>query len=265
MQQETVLFLSEIVREDRSILDMLDADYTYLNEPLARHYGLADLMPQKGRRTRGDGQKRPVRGEAFVRVSLPDDTRGGLLTQASVLTVTSNPTRTSPVKRGKWILEQFLGDPPPPPPPNVPELDSDKAQLTGSLRQRLEQHRKNPACAQCHARMDPIGFAFENYDAVGAWREKDGEFPLETAGELPDKTTIQGPADLKEVLKGRKDQFTRCLTEKLLTYALGRGVEFYDRPVIDRIQANVAKGQYKFSTLVNEIVKSEPFRQRRGL
>lgn len=266
MKQETLLFLGEIVREDRSILDMLDADFTYLNEPLARHYGLADLMPARGRPERKREAGKPVRGEAFVRVSLPDDTRGGLLTQAGILAVTSNPTRTSPVKRGKWILEQVLGDPPPPPPPNVPELvEGDKAALTGSLRQRMEQHRKNPACAQCHARMDPIGFALENYDAIGAWREKDGEFSLETAGALPDGTAFQGPADLKEVLKQRKNQFTRCLTEKLVTYSLGRGIEYYDRPVVDRIQAAVAKGDYKISALITEIVRSEPFRMRRGL
>lgn len=266
MQQETVHFFSEVIREDRSVLDLLDADFTYLNEPLARHYGIVDTMGNRpGQKDPRPGGQ-PIRGDQFVRVSLADRQRGGLPTQAGILTVTSNPTRTSPVKRGKWILEQILGDPPPPPPPNVPELvEGDKAQLTGSLRQRLEQHRAKAACAQCHARMDPIGFAFENYDAVGAWRDKDGEFVLETAGVLPDGASFQGPADFKLILKDRKEAFVRSLTEKLMTYALGRGVEFYDRPVLERIQANVAKGDYKTSVLISEIVQSEPFRMRRGL
>lgn len=266
MTQETVHFFSEILREDRSVLDLLEADFTYLNEPLAQHYGISDTMGNRpGQKDPRPGGQ-PIRGPEFVRVALADKQRGGLPTQAGILTVTSNPTRTSPVKRGKWILEQILGDPPPPPPPNVPELaEGDKAQLTGSLRQRLEQHRKNVACANCHASMDPIGFAFENYNAIGAWREKDGEFPLETAGALPDGTAFQGPGDFKLVLRNRKDQFTRSLIEKLMTYALGRGVEFYDRPVLDRIQANVAKGDYKMSVLLTEIIQSEPFRMRRGL
>src|SRR5206468_13084125 len=163
----------------------------------------------------------------FGRVKLPPN-RGDVLTQASVLTLTSNPTRTSPVKRGKWVLEQILGTPPPPPPPDVPSLDDGK-QLTGSLRKVMEQHRENALCASCHQRMDPIGFAFENYDAVGAWRDKDGEFPIDPSGDLPGGQTFQGPAELKALLRGKKDQFRRCLTEKVLTYALGRGLEYYDR------------------------------------
>ncbi len=265
MTRETELFFETIVREDRSVLDLLDADYTFLNETLARHYGIADTMGnwtgQKAERPGGQ----PISRREFVRVSLPHKLRGGLLTQASILTVTSNPTRTSPVKRGRWVLEQILGAPPPPPPPNVPELpEGEKAQLTGSLRQRMEQHRANPACANCHAKMDPLGFAFENYDAIGAFRTKDGEFPIETAGVLPDGKSFQGPAELKSILMEKRSQFTRCLTEKLLTYALGRGLEYYDRRPVMQIQDALSKNDYKFSVLVSEIVKSDPFRLRRG-
>jgi hypothetical protein len=264
MARETEMFMESIIREDRSVLDMIDADYTFLNETLARHYGIADTQGnwagQKPERAGGQ----PIRRE-FVRVSLPHKLRGGLLTQASILTVTSNPTRTSPVKRGRWVLEQILGAPPPPPPPNVPELaEGDKAQLTGSLRQRMEQHRANPACANCHAKMDPIGFAFENYDAIGAFRTKDGEFPIETAGVLPDGKAFQGPGELKTILMEKRNQFTRCLTEKMLIYALGRGLEYYDRRPVMQIQDSLAKNDYKFSVLVAEIVKSDPFRLRRG-
>jgi mono/diheme cytochrome c family protein len=265
MQRETELFVDAIIREDRSVLDLLDADFTFLNEPLARHYGLSELLGNRGdQRQRRFGGRSP-RDAEFVRVTLPNSQRGGLLTQASLLTVTSNPTRTSPVKRGRWILEQILGAPPPPPPANVPELpEGEKAQLTGSLRQRMEQHRANPACANCHAKMDPIGFALENYDAIGAFRTKDGEFPIETAGVLPDGKAFQGPAELKSILKEKRNQFTRCLTEKLLIYALGRGLEYYDRRPVMKIQAALAKNDYKFSVLVTEIVKSDPFRMRRG-
>jgi hypothetical protein len=264
MAKETELFFESIVREDRSVLEMLDADYTYLNETLARHYGIADTagnwIGQKAERPGGQ----PISRREFVRVNLPEKLRGGLLTQASILTVTSNPTRTSPVKRGRWVLEQILGAPPPPPPPDVPELPEGKEQLVGSLRQRMEQHRANPACANCHAKMDPIGFAFENYDAIGAFRTKDGEFAIETAGVLPDGKAFQGPGELKTILMEKRHQFTRCLTEKLMIYALGRGLEYYDRRPVMQIQEALAKNDYKFSALVSEIVKSEPFRMRRG-
>ena len=189
--------------------------------------------------------------------------RGGVLTQASVLTVTSNPTRTSPVKRGKWVLEQILGTPPPPPPPNVPELE-EKGQLTGSLRQRMEQHRKNPACANCHAKMDAMGFAFENYDAIGKIRQKDGKFDIDPSGTLPGGQSFKGAGELKQILLSKKDLFARTLSEKMLTYALGRGVEFYDRPAVDRIVAGLSKSDYRFSALVVEITQSDPFRMRRG-
>jgi hypothetical protein len=265
MLQETQLFFEEVIREDRSILTLLDADFTYLNEPLARHYGIADTNGNRqGQKAAKPGGK-PIRGREFVRVNLAPGERGGLLTQASILTVTSNPTRTSPVKRGRWVLEQMLGTPPPPPPPDVPELaESGKEASSGSLRQRMEQHRANAACANCHARMDPLGFAFENYDAIGAWRNKDGEFAIDSSGVLPDGKAFKGPAELKAILQDKKELFARCLTEKMLTYALGRGVEYYDQPTVNRVTLALAKNDYKFSTLVTEIVKSDPFRLRRG-
>jgi hypothetical protein len=200
-----------------------------------------------------------------VRVALGGGERGGLLTQASVLTVTSNPTRTSPVKRGKWVLEQILGTPPPPPPPDVPVLaETRQAVLSGSLRQRMEQHRANPSCASCHTRMDALGFAFENYNAIGAYRTKDGDFPIDPSGTLPDGRSFKGPAELKAILKGKKELFSRCLAEKMLTYALGRGLEAYDRPAVDKIAAALSRDDYRFSTLVLEIARSDPFRLRRG-
>jgi hypothetical protein len=248
MLQETELFFENIVREDRGILDFIDADYTFVNERLAKHYGLPG-----------------VKGEQFRRVSLTGTPRGGILTQAAVLSVTSNPTRTSPVKRGKWILENILGTPPPPPPPGVEELKDDKqAVLSGSLRQRMEQHRANPMCASCHQRMDPLGFGFENFDAVGAWRTKEGKHAIDPSGTLPGGQSFKGPAELRTILKARQDAFARCLTEKLLTYALGRGVERSDRCVLDDIVKSAGKDNYKFSRLVIDIVKSDPFQKRRG-
>jgi hypothetical protein len=179
--------------------------------------------------------------------------------------VTSNPTRTSPVKRGRWVLEQLLGTPPPPPPPNVPELaEGEKAVQAGSLRQRMEQHRVNPACANCHARMDPLGFAFENYNAVGAFRQKDGDFAIDPSGVLPDGRSFRGAAELRTILKAKKGMVGRCLAEKMMTYALGRGLEFYDGPTIEKIAAALEKDGYRFSTLVTEIVRSDAFRMRRG-
>ncbi len=264
MLKETELFVQAIIREDRSINDLVDADFTFVNRPLAQHYGLESAMskPPEGERR---GRRRGDQGREFERITLPDKLRGGLLTQASILTVTSNPTRTSPVKRGRWILEQILGSPPPPPPPNVPELaEGDNSQLTGSLRQRMEQHRANPACANCHAKMDPLGFAFENYNAIGGFRQKDGEFPIETGGVLPGGKSFQGPVELKSILKEQPAKVGRNLTEKLMTYGLGRGLEHYDRRSIKKIQEELAKNDYKFSTLAIEIVKSDPFRMRRG-
>jgi Protein of unknown function (DUF1592)/Protein of unknown function (DUF1588)/Protein of unknown function (DUF1585)/Protein of unknown function (DUF1587)/Protein of unknown function (DUF1595) len=248
MQKETELFFQAILKEDRSVLDFLDADFTFVNERLARHYGIPG-----------------VKGEAFQRVKLTGGRRGGVLTQASVLTVTSNPTRTSPVKRGKWILENILGTPPPPPPANVPELSEDKKIVeAASLRKRMEQHRANPNCATCHERMDPLGFGFENFDAVGAWRDRDGNFPIDPSGVLPGGQSFKGPAELKAILTSRRDEFSRCLIEKMLTYAVGRGMEAFDKCTIDKIAESLARNNYRFSALVIEIVKSDPFEMRRG-
>jgi hypothetical protein len=231
------------VRENRSILDLLDADFTFVNGPLAKHYGIPD-----------------VSGKKFVRVKLPEH-RAGILTQASILTLTSNATRTSPVKRGKFILEQVLNTPPPPPPADVPPLDEQKT-LTGTLRQVMEQHRANPMCASCHARMDPIGFAFEHFDATGAWRDKEGGNDIDASGTLPDGRNFNGADGLQKILKAKKELFARCVAEKMLTYATGRGLEYYDRRAVDKIMAALGKDDYRFSTLLAEIVKSDPFQMR---
>ena len=249
MIKETELFLSEIVREDRSVFDIIDADFTYLDRPLAQLYGIRDF---EGRRS----------GE-FVRVTLPKGERGGVLTQASILTATSNPDRTSPVKRGKWILEQILGTPPPPAPADVPSLEGQK-QLTGNLRQRLEQHRANPACASCHNRMDALGFAFEKFDAIGRNRTMDEGVLIDTAGKLPDGRAFAGASQLKAILKADREKYVRNLSAKLLTYGLGRGLEFYDEPALDKMVAAAEKGQNRFSALVLAVVQSDPFRLRRG-
>jgi hypothetical protein len=247
MRRETTLFSRGIMREDRSVLDFIDARFTYLNGPLARHYGIPG-----------------VNGEAFQRVGVATDQRGGVLSQASVLTLSSYATRTSPVLRGKWVLENLLGTPPPPPPPDVPALKEENLGTEASVRQRLEQHRANPACAVCHNQMDPIGFGLENYDASGAWREKDGKFPIDSSGKLPGGVSFQGPAELKQVLVSQKDLLARNLTEKMLTYALGRGLESYDAPAVDGIMKELASNQYRLSSLVFAIVKSEPFQMRAG-
>lgn len=243
MARETELFFDAVMREDRSVLDFIDADFSFVNERLAKHYGIEG-----------------VKGKKFQRVKLPAN-RGGILTQASVLTLTSNSSRTSPVKRGKWVLDQILNTPPPPPPPDVPDLAEEK-QLLGSLRKRMEEHRQNPVCASCHAKMDPIGFAFENFDAIGRWRDKDGKFPIDATGVLPDGKSFNGPKELKEILKSKKELFSRCLGEKMLTYALGRGLEYYDKCAVDKILAALDRDNYRFSTLVVEVIKSEPFQMR---
>jgi len=248
MQKETELYFENVMREDRSILEFIDSDYTFVNGPLAKHYGI-------------DG----VSGDDFRRVTLMDGRRGGVLTQASILTVTSNPTRTSPVKRGKFILDNILGTPPPPPPPDVPPLKEDNKSVEGlSVRQRLEEHRANPVCASCHQRMDPLGFGFENFDAIGGWRSLDGKAPIDPSGVLPGGETFKGPAELKAILKGRQQDFAHCLAEKMLTYALGRGLERGDRCAVDEITRNVVQNKYVFSSLVLGIVKSDPFWMRRG-
>jgi hypothetical protein len=248
METETRLFFEAIVREDRRIFDLLDADFTFVNERLARHYGIAD-----------------VQGTEFRRVALATPERGGLLGHASVLTVTSNPTRTSPVKRGKWILENLLNAAPPPPPANVPELKESAAQgEAATLRQRMEQHRENAACAVCHTQMDALGFGLENYDPIGAWRTKDGAFDIDAAGSLPGGASFKSPGELKAILKAREGEFRRCLAEKLLTYALGRGLEYYDKCTVDTIVRNLTANHDTFTVLVIEIVNSDAFQKRRG-
>jgi hypothetical protein len=247
MRIETELFFESVMREDRSLLEFLDSDFTFLNERLARHYGIPGVV-----------------GAEFRRVQLPDSRRGGLITQASILTITSNPTRTSPVKRGKWILEQILGTPPPPPPPDVPELADDQGgPLTGTLRQRMEQHRTNPNCAVCHNRLDPPGFGLENFDAIGAWRDREGDQPIDASGTFPSGEAFQGPGELKALLRKRGREFARSLTEKMLIYSLGRGLEETDLCVVDGIVEKLAQDEFRFSRLVREIVRSDPFLRRR--
>lgn len=244
MRHETLMFFSSVMRANLPVTTLLDAEFTYLNEELAKFYGIHG-----------------VSGNQFRRVSLKGTPRGGLLTQASVLTVTSNPTRTSPVKRGKWILDNLLNTPPPPAPPNVPELE--KGRLVGTLRERMEQHRENPACAACHNMMDPLGFALENFDAIGQWRTRDGREIVNASGQLPDGTKFNGVGDLKRLLSTqRKDQFTRCITEKMLIYAIGRGTEYYDKCAIDGILSYVQQNDYKFAYLIAGIIESEPFQKQ---
>ena len=254
MLRETELFVGGVFHEDRSVLELIDAESTFVNAPLAKHYGLEQAYRKAG-----------GKGKDFQRVTTADRTRGGLLSQAGILTATSNPTRTSPVKRGRWVLEQLLGEPPPPPPPNVPELEENEGEsATASLRERMEVHRRNAACAGCHARMDAIGFALENYDAVGAFRTKDGTFDIDADGTFPDGTSFSGPAGLKDVLLKKKREFCRCLTEKMMTFALGRGLEPADRPTVERIVDRLESHDHKVSALVAGIVTSDAFRQRRG-
>ena len=252
MIEETRRFFGEIVRTDRSILDLLDGDFTWLNERLAELYGIKNA---------GGFQK-----DEWKRVSLAGTPRGGLLTQASILTVTSNPTRTSPVKRGKWVLEQLLGTPPPPAPPNIPSLDDSKRnELTGTFRQKLEQHRADPKCANCHAKMDAFGFALENFNGIGSWRDRDETgAAIDASGKLATGRAINGLADMKALLRSRKQDFARCLAEKMLIYALGRGLDYYDEPTITRITFALEKNDYRFSTLIGGIVKSPAFLMRRG-
>jgi hypothetical protein len=247
MRKESDLFFANIMHEDRSILDLIDAKYTFLNQRLAEFYRIPN-----------------VKGAEFRRVDLTGTHRGGVLTQASVLTVSSYATRTSPVLRGKWVLENLLNAPPPPPPANVPPLEEAKAGNSASLRQVMEAHRANPVCASCHSKMDPLGFGLENFNAIGEWRDKDGKFPIDSSGVLPDGRTFTGPDELKTILRGNKDAFADCVTEKMLTYALGRGLERFDRPAVKEITAKLANSGYKFSTLVMGIVDSMPFQMKRG-
>ena len=247
MKEETERFFEAIMKEDRPVTDLLDADFTFLNEKLARWYDIEG-----------------VKGDAFQRVTLPKDSpRGGVLTQGSVLLSTSTPTRTSPVIRGKWILEQILGTPPPPPPPDVPPLGEQKqVDQTASLRQRFDQHRSQTECAGCHAKMDPLGFALENFDATGKWRDTDGKFPIDASGKLVNGTAFSGPRELKQVLKANKN-FVRGLTRNMMIYALGRGLEYYDKCACDEVIAQAGKKENRFSALVTGIVTSDPFLKRK--
>ena len=249
-QQETELFLESMLREDRSVLDLLNADYTFLNERLARHYQIPNVY-----------------GSHFRRVTLAgeNENRRGLLGQGSILTVTSYANRTSLVLRGKWVMNNILGTPPPPPPPDVPFLkEQSKDGKVLSLRERMEQHRTNPSCASCHVVMDPLGFALENFDGIGHWRTDDGDSPVDSSGMLPDGSRFEGPKGLRKVLLDKEEQFVHTVTEKLLTYALGRGLEYYDAPAIRKIMREAAPNDYRWSALVRGIVRSTAFQMRRS-
>jgi hypothetical protein len=248
-RQETERFVQDIIRKDASVLDFLTANYTFVNERLARHYRLPGVY-----------------GDHFRRITLPDGTRGGLLGQGSILAVRSYPHRTSPVLRGVWLLENILGAPPPPPPPNVPDLQEKNADgKVLSMRERMAQHRKNPSCGACHSRMDPLGLALENYDAVGAWRTRsESEGAIDASGALPDGTRFDGVAGLRGALLQHTDEFVATLSEKLLVYALGRGAEPYDAPAIRRIVRDAARTNYRVSSLIAGVVQSVPFQMRRA-
>lgn len=247
MRGETERFFAYVLRDDRSVLELLDSDYTFLNEALARHYGIEG-----------------VSGERLRKVPLADRRRGGVLTQASVLTLTSNPNRTSPVKRGQYILQQLLGTPPPPPPPDVAKLDESKeAADASSLRERMEVHRTNPQCASCHQQMDPLGFALENYDAVGRWRTRDGGFPIDPSGELTGKRKFSDVSELKTLLGSTAPKkFAKCLIENMLTYALGRGLEPFDYCTVEEIRETLAANDYRARNVIFGIVESKAFQNR---
>jgi hypothetical protein len=245
MKEESRLFFDDVVRSDRSVFDLIKADFTYLNQRLAEHYGISD-----------------VKGDKFQRVQLPPDSpRGGVLSQGSVLLATSMPTRTSPVVRGKWVLEQILGTPPPPPPANVPPLEETKVDKNAPLRVRLEQHRQNPDCAGCHAKIDPVGFALENFDAIGAWRSDENGQPIDTSSVLPGGKKLSGFTELRDYVQS--DKFLRGFSEKLLTYALGRGLERYDKTALDQLVTATKVGDNKMSALITAIVTSDPFLKRK--
>jgi hypothetical protein len=245
-RRETELLFTSVLREDRSVLDLIDSDHTYLNERLAKHYDIPHVY-----------------GSRFRPVALGEDSRrGGLLRHGSILTVTSYATRTSPVLRGHWVLKNLLGSPPPPPPPDVPALEDNMVSATLPVRERLAAHRANTACAVCHDVMDPVGFAMENFDAVGRWREVEYSQPIDATGGLPDGSEFTGVAGLEQALLERPELFVCTLTEKLLTFALGRGVEYYDAPAVRRIVRDARKDEYRFSALILGIVNSTPFQMR---
>jgi hypothetical protein len=250
-ERESSLFFENIVREDRSVLELIDADYTFLNERLARYYGIPGVHGSYFRRVPLSGQNR-------------EKQRGGVLTQGGILMVTSYPTRTSPVLRGKWILENILGAPPPPPPPNVPQLEENAVGSAKSLREQLEKHRASAACSVCHSRLDPLGFSLENFDGVGRYRAEEGGSPIDASGSMSNGVTVTGPAGLKKVILERKDEFVEVMAGKLLTYALGRGLEYYDQPAVRQIRREMAAENERFSSLVVGVVNSVPFQMRRA-
>jgi hypothetical protein len=247
MATETRMFFEYTLRENRPLSDYLDAKYTFVNERLAKHYDIPG-----------------VTGQEFRKVDLATDQRGGLLGQGSVLTLSSFGTRTSTVLRGKFVLENILGTPPPPPPPDVPVLNENAVGFTASLRQQMEEHRSNPICASCHARMDPLGFGLENYDGIGMWRTMDGKFPIDASGVLPDGRSFSGPTELRKLLMADLPRFARSLTQKMLTYALGRGLEPFDRRTVTEIERKLAADDYRFQTMVYGIVDSIAFQRRHG-
>ena len=247
MKQETRLFFDSILRENRPLSEFLDAPFTFLNERLANHYGIEG-----------------VKGPQFRRVEIDTPQRGGILSHASVLTVSSYPTRTSVVIRGQYILNNILGSPAPPPPPDVPLLDEAAVGATASLRQQMEKHRADAMCASCHNKMDPLGFGLENYDGIGKWRTMDGKFPVDSSGVLPNGSSFSTPAEMRAVLKTQLPQFSRRMEEKMLTYSLGRGLGAYDRRTVDEIDRKLAANGYGFQSLIYEIVRSLPFQSRRG-
>ena len=246
-RQETELFFDSVLREDRSVLDLLNADYTFLNERLGKHYGIPGIY-----------------GSRLRRVELAEDSkRGGLLRHGSLLAVTSYATRTSPVIRGKWVLDNLYGAPPPAPPANVPVLEESPIRAELTMRERLSQHRNNPVCANCHNTIDPVGFALENFDAVGRWRDDAGDNgPMDASGALPGVGEFEGVDGLEAALLSRPELFAGQVTEELLTFALGRGVDYYDAPAIRKILREAESGEYRFSSLILGIVKSVPFQMR---
>jgi hypothetical protein len=247
MKAETTLFFEHILKENRPISDFINARYTFLNERLAKFYNIEGIT-----------------GPEFRRVELSGDQRGGVLSHASVLTVSSYADRTSPVIRGKYVLTNLLGTPPPAPPPDVPDLNESSAGPNASMREQLEKHRSNAVCASCHSRMDPLGFGLENYDAIGRWRTMDGDFSIDASGTLPDGRSFSNPAEMRAILLSQLPQFSRTMTEKMLTYALGRGLKPYDRRTVDEIQKTLAAQDYNFQSLILQIVESLPFQARRG-
>jgi hypothetical protein len=248
LQKETELLVLSMLREDRSVVELLDSDYTFLNERLARHYGVEGVY-----------------GPEFRRVAVTDERRRGILGHASILTVTSYPNRTAPTIRGKWVLEQLLGTTPPPPPPDVPSLVEDANTRAMTMRERMELHRTNAVCASCHQIMDPLGFALENFDGLGRWRDVNGAegTAIDASGTLPDGTPFEGPGGLRDVLMSKQEIFLETFTERLLTYGLGRGVEYYDMPAIRKITNDAAEHDYRWSSIISGIVHSMPFQMRK--